>query len=625
MEEYKFILKKYFGFDKFRNNQLDIINAIIKDKKDVCAIMYTGSGKSLCYQFPSVYLNKTSLIISPLISLMEDQLMKMNECNIPTVCLNSTTKNKNDLKKDILNGKYRLVYITPEYLEFQKEFIEELNKRKLLISVIIDEAHVISSWACDFRVSYMKLNCLKKLLPNIPIGAFTATATLKVQEDIIKTLKLEKPFIIRTTFDRPNLVIKVKQKSKSIIDDILPLINNKESTIIYCQTRKITDKITDLLQKAKIKCKGYHAGMDSHDRDEIHKEFITNKIICIVATVAFGMGIDAVIRKVIHYGIPRDMESYYQEIGRAGRDGIKSECYILYSSSDNNQNDYFINQITNQSFRDYKLEISLFMKKYIFSTDCRRKLILNYFGEEYKRDNCGNCDNCLNGKKVIKDDFTIDADLLLQTVNETGNIYGGAMLINVLRGSNNKKVPNKFRNLNVFDQGNHHSEQWWKIFIRMMINNGYIKEKAISRGHGLSLCLSEQGNKLLSNNKDYEEKILLLQVPEEMQKITGSKYKNSCLKLSLTDDHQIESNIDDDLQMFEDNDDQIESNIDDDLQMFEDNDDQIIVVKGKKIKNTKEKKNIDELIKKILETSYNPDLQIYKEYVELLCSIQKKY
>src|SRR5579885_2633576 len=282
--------------------------------------MFTGSGKSLCYQFPAVFSNKTSIIVTPLISLMNDQQIKMEELNIPVCCLNSTIFNKNELKDEIFQNKYRLVYMTPEYLITQKSFLNQLSKNKILQAFCIDESHCISTWGNDFREAYKKLNYIREWFPEIPIMTFTATATKKVQNDIINILKRKNPLIIKTTFDRPNLIIKVFPKGISPIKDLLPIINKNEHTIIYCQTRKNTDQISELLKKNNIVSGNYHAGMNSDERDKIHKKFSLKEISCIVATIAFGMGIDTIIRKVIHYGIPKDMESYYQEIGRAGRD-----------------------------------------------------------------------------------------------------------------------------------------------------------------------------------------------------------------------------------------------------------------------------------------------------------------
>lgn len=454
MNDYLTVLKEKFGYDNFRDKQLEIIKAVIDDKKDVCSIMFTGAGKSLCFQFPAVYTEKTVIVVSPLISLMNDQLKKMEALDIPTVCLNSTVYNKNALKADILNNEYRLVYITPEYLVTQETFITELNETGDLLGFYIDEAHCISVYGNDFRESYKKLHYLRKWCPSVPIIALTATATQLVQDEIIKSLKLKKPLLIKTTFDRPNLIIKVRPKSGNYVNDILGVIGKDDLTIIYCQTRKMTESISEKLQKHNINCDIYHAGMSTLERKTVHQKFIDKEIKCIIATIAFGMGVDFTIRKVIHYGIPRNMESYYQEIGRAGRDGLKSECYLFYSISDMNTNNYFINQISNSVYRGHMIQLSLAMKNYIFTTECRRKYILNYFSEEYMNDNCKSCDNCLNKKTTDVHDFAREAKLLFETLNLTDNTYGALMLINILRVQTPKEYRNGLKNLNYMEKGN---------------------------------------------------------------------------------------------------------------------------------------------------------------------------
>lgn len=457
---------------------------------------------------------------------MDDQRIKLDKAGIPSCCLNGTVMNKNKIKNDVLANKFRLVYTTPEYMVTQDVFLGELNKKKTLLAVAIDEAHCCSAWS-DFRKDYLQLGFLKEFLPQVPIMALTATATLKVQNDIIQTLKLKKPLIIKTTFDRPNLNLSIYPKS-DIITDILPYLKDEEPAIVYCRTRKDTDKVAALLQKHKVNCAGYHAGMKDTEREYVHSEFVENKIKCIVATVAFGMGIDKPIRKVIHYGVPMDIESYYQEIGRAGRDGLPSMCIIFYANKDFETNNFFVNQITNSVNQLNKSRLLGVMKKYIYTTDCRRKYILAYFDEEYEKDNCNNCDNCIQKLKNIKQvsrDFTKDAVLLLHTIYETGSVYGSGMIINILVGSTSKKIPYEFKKLEVYSRGTNHSADWWKVFIRMLININFIKESPISGGFGMSLCrtvkarkwlqvVTLQGIRLLQNIKDEDK--LIMEIPKEM-------------------------------------------------------------------------------------------------------------
>jgi ATP-dependent DNA helicase RecQ len=533
MPSYKKRLKKYFGFSKFRKNQKKIINAVLKDNKDVCTIMFTGAGKSLCYQFPAVFSKKTVIVISPLISLMKDQTIKLENSNIKSVCLNSTVSDKEKIKKKIIKNKYRLVYTTPEYIINQEEFLLELYNEGNLLMIAVDESHCVSSWGHDFRPSYKEIQKIKLLLPDIPLMALTATATPKVQEDIINTLRLNDPYIVKTTFDRPNLKIRLYPKDK-IITDLLPLVSDNKTCIIYCQTRKDTEKISQKLSQKGIKCDAYHAGLASVQRDIIQEDFIYDNITCIVATIAFGMGIDKTVRRVIHYGVSKDMESYYQEIGRAGRDGLEAECILFHGGADFNTSSYFINKIENITYRNHKMDLLSTMKKYVYSNECRRKLILEYFGESYKNENCKMCDNCLNTNDSLKVDFTFDTILLLDAVYKTGNMFGMNSIINILRGCKRKNII-KFKLFPFYGKGSKHSEKWWKIFFRMIINQGFLKEKAISKGHGTSIYRSNKGFDFLKNicidvnklqlKKNYEK--LYLNVPDEMRDFYEVKVKKN--------------------------------------------------------------------------------------------------
>lgn len=516
MQLYEKTLKDKFGYNGFRDKQLEIIKAVLEDKRDVCVTMFTGAGKSLCYQFPPVHTEKIALVVSPLIALMKDQVMKMDELGIPSCALNGTIVNKNFIKDEILENRYRIVFMTPEYLITQQDFLEELYSTGLLVLVCADEGHTISMWGNDFRPAYQKLNCLKDWFPNLPMMSLTATATTKVENDIVNTLGLKKPLMIKTSFDRPNLFIKLIPKGKKFITDLIKVIDKDEPTIIYCQTRSMTDEISTELKKYEIISDSYHAGMSTTERNEVHENLTSGKIKCIVATVAFGMGIDIVIRKVIHYGIPKDMESYYQEIGRAGRDGIRSECLLFYALGDMNNNNYFINKITNITYRNRMTQLALTMKNYIFSSECRRKYVLEYFGEAYTKENCALCDNCLTKKNVITHDFAKCSELLLKTMNLTGNVYGGTMIINILRGSGSKTIPKVYTKSTLFGSGKQFSEAWWKILMRILINNEYVREKPISGGHAFTLCIAQKGLKWLELKKQKDDTTLIFQVPNDM-------------------------------------------------------------------------------------------------------------
>jgi Werner syndrome ATP-dependent helicase len=518
MVDYTSVLTKVFKFSSFRDNQLKIIKAVLNDKRDVNATMFTGAGKSLCYQFPPVYLNKVSIIISPLISLMNDQTIKMNKLGIPTCSINSTISGIQKIKKDILKNKYRLVYTTPESMIKCESYLRELSKTGLLVMIAIDESHCTSMWGHDFRTSYMGLSCLKEWVPDTPIIALTATATEEVQADIIQTLNLDDPLIVRTTFDRPNLYMRVLPKSVNALTDILHLVADNCPSIIYCQTRKETEKIANELKENGVSCDAYHAGLSDLERELVHESFIENEIKCVVATIAFGMGIDKVVRKVIHYGMPKDVESYYQEIGRAGRDGKKSRCYLYYSLGDLNLTGYFLRKIEDVSYREYKRGLVKLMKQYVYSTKCRRKFILKYFGETYEKENCQNCDNCLKKNKFVKYNVTTEAILMIHAMFETGNIFGSTMIVNILRGSKAKTIPHKFKKLRVYGEGINKSAKWWKVFSKVLIDMSFVKEIHNEDSFGSSLMATLDAKKWLINisgpNKispkpEYENKLLI--------------------------------------------------------------------------------------------------------------------
>jgi RecQ family ATP-dependent DNA helicase len=523
LDKYTEILKEYFGIDNFRGNQYDVVRALIEDKKDVCAIMCTGAGKSLCYQFPAVYMRKLVLVISPLIALMNDQIKKLENSKVRVNCLNGSVgfKERKLILDDIFMDNYDIIYITPEYILTHPTFIPDLVEVDTLGLIAIDEAHCVSCWGNDFRKSYRDLQCLKSIAPNIPIIALTATATKTVEHDIIKTLKLSDPVIIRSSFDRPNIYIEIKLKQKDyIVNEIYELVRNDESSIVYCRTKDNTEKIAKLLSECGLKCTAYHADMSSIDRNDVHNKFIIGEINCIVATIAFGMGIDKTIRTVIHYDIPKDIESYYQEIGRAGRDGNPSKSYIFYSSSDIISNTIFINKTINEKYKNNKIEMLVEIIKYIYSGTCRRKFILKYFDEIYPHDNCKNCDICTNNEKIIND-YTLETNLILTCVNDIWCKYGFTTHIDVLLGKNNKKI-NKLKIKRAFGKGIHRTDKWWKIFILIMISNEYIYPVPMKSGlNGFGLKITQKGKKFGNNKANYI-------IPYDLLNINNNIKKNNC-------------------------------------------------------------------------------------------------
>lgn len=457
MDKYE-ILKKYFGYDTFRNAQEALIDNILEGK-DTLGIMPTGAGKSLCYQIPALLMDGITLVISPLISLMKDQVGSLNQAGIHAAFLNSSLT-ANQYYKALgfaKQGRYPIIYVAPERL-VTDEFLD-FALHSNIVMVAVDEAHCVSQWGQDFRPSYLKIVEFIKRLPKRPVvSAFTATATKEVRDDIIDILELQNPFVITTGFDRNNLYFGVvtSKDRYGAIKNYLETHKN-HSGIIYCLTRKQVEEICGQLMKDGFSATRYHAGLSDEERRKNQDDFIYDRIPIIVSTSAFGMGIDkSNVRFVLHYGMPKNIESYYQEAGRAGRDGEPAECILYYSSKDvitnqlfidNNQDNIELDPVTRAIVKERDKERLKKMTFYCFTNECLRDYILKYFGE-YGNNYCGNCSNCLTQFEQV--DVTEIARALINCVGSSRQRYGTTVIIDTLHGANTAKIRNYRMNENPY-------------------------------------------------------------------------------------------------------------------------------------------------------------------------------
>ena len=476
MTEAQNLLKKYFGYEKFRPGQEKIINNILNGK-DSLAIMPTGAGKSICYQIPAMILPGITIVISPLISLMKDQVDSLNQIGIPATYINSSLSYSeySQTLENIKQNIYKIIYVAPERLN-SEAFINLLNELEISMFTI-DEAHCVSQWGHDFRPSYREIaNVILNLKTRPIVTAFTATATHIVKDDIINLLHLSNPFTLTTGFDRSNLNFSVKIPESKINFILDFLEKNKEiSGIIYCSTRKSVDSLFEEISKLGYLVSKYHGGMTEKQRTQNQDDFVYDRTTIMIATNAFGMGIDkSNIRYVIHYNMPKDLESYYQEAGRAGRDGDNSNCILLFSRSDIITNKFLIEQTPSENNHKIEYEKLNDIIDYCNTDKCLRKYILEYFGELPTFDDCKNCSNCLTTTELT--DITTDAKKILSCILRMNERFGSGLVTDVLKGSKSAKIRKMgFDNLSTYGIMSEYSKDTIKDLIYFLITEGYIK------------------------------------------------------------------------------------------------------------------------------------------------------
>ena len=490
-------LKKYFGFDTFKGDQEAIIENLLAGN-DTFVLMPTGGGKSLCYQLPSLMMEGTAVVISPLIALMKNQVDAMRnyseEDGVAHFLNSSLNKSAiEQVKSDILSGKTKLLYVAPESLT-KDENVEFLKNVKISFYAI-DEAHCISEWGHDFRPEYRRIRPIVNMIGRAPIIALTATATQKVREDIKKILGMPDAREYKSSFNRPNLYYEVRRKGNDVDKDIIKFIktHSGKSGIIYCLSRKKVEELAEILRANGINASAYHAGMESNVRSAVQDDFIKENIDVIVATIAFGMGIDKPdVRFVIHYDMPKSLEGYYQETGRAGRDGGEGLCVAFYSNKDMQKLRKFM-QGKPVSEKDVNDELLRETEAYAESSVCRRKSLLHYFGETYTEENCGNCDNCLTPKKQVEAQESLCA--VIEAIIAVKEKFKSDHIINLLMGKETSEIlAHRHEDLEVFGTGEGEDEKMWNAVIRQALIAGYISKDV--ENYGL-LKVTPAGHKFL--------------------------------------------------------------------------------------------------------------------------------
>ena len=520
MEKSQEILQKYFGYESFRLNQATAVENVIA-KKDTFVLMPTGGGKSLCYQVPAMVLEGTAIVISPLIALMKDQVDALRANGISAAFLNSSMNpvEQNETFHQLKEGKLKLLYVAPEKLSADNGSFLNLLKNINISLFAVDEAHCVSHWGHDFRPDYLFLNGLKRQFPTVPIIALTASADEITRKDIIKQLDLQNPTVLISSFDRANIKYFVQPKN-SVFHHIVQYLNEhpNDSGIIYCLSRKGTEDMANNLKENGVNAAFYHAGISSVERAQVQDDFIKDKIRVMVATIAFGMGIDkSNVRFVIHADLPKNIESYYQETGRAGRDGLPSEAILFYSNADVMKLKKFARIEGNEEQSTLMLKKLQHMTDFAEMQKCRRQYLMEYFGESHPG-NCNSCDYCLSDFENW--DATIDAQKLLSAVFRLKERYGKTLIIDFLRGSKGAKITDYMRSLPTYGIGNNADKTYWQNLIKQLIINDFLRE---SNEEFSVLKLTDASKEVLFNKK----KVHLQKVKEFAKAVTVEEIETS--------------------------------------------------------------------------------------------------
>lgn len=517
-------LKDFFGFDSFKGNQEPVIQAILEGK-DCFVIMPTGAGKSLCYQLPALMQEGTAIIISPLIALMKNQVDSIRgfgESDAVAHFLNSSlTKTQSKIvKEDVMSGKTKMLYVAPETLK-KEETVEFLRSVKVSF-VAVDEAHCISEWGHDFRPEYRRIKQIIKAIDDVPMVALTATATPKVQFDIQKNLNMVDAEVFKSSFNRDNLYYEVRAKGKKgqTLKEILSFINKRagKSGIIYCLSRKKVEEIAEILVANGVRALPYHAGLDAKTRSSHQDKFLMEEVDVIVATIAFGMGIDKPdVRFVIHYDVPKSLEGYYQETGRSGRDGKEGDCILFYNPNDNEKLEKFLKDKP-VAEREIGTQLILEMASFAESAQCRRKFLLHYFGEVFDDDDCNKmCDNCRHPKKMV--DASEQFVTMLKVVKQTDGKVDLKHIVNILMGkASNDVKAYKHNELSLFGSGKDQSEMFWKSTVRLALLNNLV-EKNIEK-YGL-VSILPKGEEFLESPRKIE-----MPVDTEFENVSDTDFEN---------------------------------------------------------------------------------------------------